>query len=726
MTENLNQTIIQLVQKELSDYRPKQLTTVLNLLNEGNTVPFIARYRKEMTGSLDEVQIREIEERYAYLENLEKRKNEVIRLIDEQGKLTPELETEITQSVKMQQVEDLYRPYKQKRRTKATIAKEKGLEPFALWLMQLTDGEVQSEAEKYIDKEKEISSAEEALQGAHEIIAEQVSDNAKFRTWIRSYTYNKGMYVSQVKDEQADKKGVYEMYYDFAEPVHKMFSHRILATNRGEKEEVLKVFLQVDEAAVLAYLDRQLVKNPASPSSSFVREAYQDSYKRFIQPAIERELRNELTEKADEQAIAIFGENLRNLLLQSSLKGKVVLGFDPAYRTGCKLAVVDATGKVLAIEVIYPHKPAAQAKREAAGPAFIQLINQYQVDMVAIGNGTASRESELFVAEQLKSADHKAYYAIVNEAGASVYSASEIARKEFPHLQVEERSAVSIARRLQDPLAELVKIDPKAVGVGQYQHDVSQKRLAEQLDFVVETAVNQVGVDVNTASPQLLQHISGLNKTTAQNIVSYREENGEFTARTQLKKVPRLGPKAYEQAIGFLRVPGGKNILDNTGIHPESYSIAKDILMTVHLSEKELGTEEAVEKLTRLSAEKLAESLSVGEETLADILAGLTQPGRDMRDEMPAPLLRTDVLSMEDLKPGMELTGTVRNVIDFGAFVDIGVKQDGLVHISKLSKKFVKHPTDVVSVGDIVTVLIEQVDTKKGRISLTMLSPYEE
>lgn len=726
MTENLNQTIIHLVQKELSDYRPKQLTTVLNLLNEGNTVPFIARYRKEMTGSLDEVQIREIEERYAYLENLEKRKTEVIRLIDEQGKLTPELEAEITQAVKMQQVEDLYRPYKQKRRTKATIAKEKGLEPLAKWLMQLTDGEVQSEAEKYIDKEKEVSSAEEALHGAHEIIAEQVSDNAKFRTWIRSYTYNKGMYVSNVKDEQADEKGVYEMYYDFAEPVHKMVSHRILATNRGEKEDILKVFFQVDEAAILAYLDRQIVKNPASPSSSFVREAYQDSYKRFIQPAIERELRNELTEKADEQAIAIFGENLRNLLLQPPLKGKVVLGFDPAYRTGCKLAVVDATGKVLAIEVIYPHKPAAQAKREAAGPAFIQLINKYQVDMVAIGNGTASRESELFVAEQLKSADHKTYYAIVNEAGASVYSASEIARKEFPHLQVEERSAVSIARRLQDPLAELVKIDPKAVGVGQYQHDVSQKRLAEQLDFVVETAVNQVGVDVNTASPQLLQHISGLNKTTAQNIVIYREENGEFTARTQLKKVPRLGPKAYEQAIGFLRVPGGKNILDNTGIHPESYSIAKEILTSVQLSEKELGTEEAVEKLTRLSVEKLAESLSVGEETLADILAGLTQPGRDMRDEMPAPLLRTDVLSMEDLKPGMELTGTVRNVIDFGAFVDIGVKQDGLVHISKLSKKFVKHPTDVVSVGDIVTVWIEQVDTKKGRISLTMLSPYEE
>lgn len=488
----------------------------------------------------------------------------------------------------------------------------------------------------------------------------------------------------------------------------------------------MKVSLQVDESAVLSYLERQMIKDPDSPAAVAVREAYQDSYKRFIQPAIEREVRNELTEKADEQAIAIFGENLRNLLLQPPLKGKVVLGFDPAYRTGCKLAVVDATGKVLAIEVIYPHKPAAQAKREAAGPAFVKLINQYKVDMVAIGNGTASRESELFVAEQLKAADHKAYYAIVNEAGASVYSASDIARQEFPNLQVEERSAVSIARRLQDPLAELVKIDPKAVGVGQYQHDVSQKRLAEQLDFVVETAVNQVGVDVNTASPQLLQHISGLNKTTAQNIVTYREENGAFDTRIQLKKVPRLGPKAYEQAIGFIRVPGGKNVLDNTAIHPESYSIAKEILKTNGLSEKELGKAEAIEILSHLSATRLAETLTVGEETLADILDGLTRPGRDMRDEMPAPLLRSDVLSMEDLKPGMELKGTVRNVIDFGAFVDIGVKQDGLVHISKLSKKFVKHPTDVVSVGDVVTVWIDQVDTNKGRISLTMLSPYEE
>lgn len=726
MTEKLNQTIVQLVQKELADYHSKQLVTVLNLLNEGNTVPFIARYRKEMTGSLDEVQIREIEERYAYLENLEKRKTEVIRLIDEQEKLTPELEKAITLAVKMQQVEDLYRPYKQKRRTKATIAKEKGLEPFAQWLLQFTQGDIREEAKKYLSEEKEVQSVEKALQGAHEIIAEQVSDDAKFRTWIRSYTYNKGLYVSAVKKKELDEKGVYEMYYDFSEPIHKIVSHRILATNRGEKEDILKVSLQVDESAVLSYLERQMIKDPDSPAAVAVREAYQDSYKRFIQPAIEREVRNELTEKADEQAIAIFGENLRNLLLQPPLKGKVVLGFDPAYRTGCKLAVVDATGKVLAIEVIYPHKPAAQAKREAAGPAFVKLINQYKVDMVAIGNGTASRESELFVAEQLKAADHKAYYAIVNEAGASVYSASDIARQEFPNLQVEERSAVSIARRLQDPLAELVKIDPKAVGVGQYQHDVSQKRLAEQLDFVVETAVNQVGVDVNTASPQLLQHISGLNKTTAQNIVTYREENGAFDTRTQLKKVPRLGPKAYEQAIGFIRVPGGKNVLDNTAIHPESYSVAKEILKTNGLSEKELGKAEAIEILSHLSATRLAETLTVGEETLADILDGLTRPGRDMRDEMPAPLLRSDVLSMEDLKPGMELKGTVRNVIDFGAFVDIGVKQDGLVHISKLSKKFVKHPTDVVSVGDVVTVWIDQVDTNKGRISLTMLSPYEE
>ena len=727
MAENLNQEIIQLVQKELSEFRPKQLTTVLTLLSEGNTVPFIARYRKEMTDSLDEVQIRQIEERYAYLENLEKRKQEVVRLIDEQEKLTPELEASIKKATKMQQVEDLYRPYKQKRRTKATIAKENGIEPFALWLLTFpNEADVYGEAKHYINEEKEVNTAEEVLQGAHEIIAEQVSDEAKFRTWIRSFTFNKGMYSSTVKDKQKDEKEVYEMYYEFSEPIHKMVSHRILATNRGEKEDILKVSLVVEEEKIFTYLERQLIKNSESPAVPFVREAYQDSYKRFICPAIEREIRNELTEKADEQAIAIFGENLRNLLLQSPLKGKVVLGFDPAYRTGCKLAVVDETGKVLAIEVIYPHKPASAEKRAAAAPAFRKLIETYKVEMVAIGNGTASRESELFVSEQLKQTVQEAFYVIVNEAGASVYSASDIARTEFPHLQVEERSAVSIARRLQDPLAELVKIDPKAVGVGQYQHDVSQKRLAEQLDFVVETAVNQVGVNANTASPQLLQYISGLNKTTAQNIVTYREENGAFTARNQLKKVPRLGPKAYEQAIGFLRIPDGKNILDNTGIHPESYPIAKEVLSLANLKEKELGEDSSKESLLRLDTQAVADQLAVGKETLSDIISGLVQPGRDMRDEMAAPLLRKDVLSMEDLKPGMELEGTVRNVIDFGAFVDIGVKQDGLVHISKLSKTFVKHPTDVVAVGDVVTVRVEQVDTNKGRISLTMLSPYQE
>ena len=720
MAENLNQEIIQLLNKELTDYRPQQINVVLTLLTDGNTVPFIARYRKEMTGSLDEVQIREIEERYNYLENLEKRKQEVLRLIDEQGKLTDELAKKIQQAVKVQKVEDLYRPYKQKRRTKATIAKENGLEPLANYLMSFPQsGDVYAKAGEFINEN--IANAEEALQGAHEIVAEQISDNPDFRTWIRSYTKNKGVYQSKVKDADKDEKGVYEMYYDFAEPINKMVSHRVLASNRGEKEEILKISIVVEEEKIFEYLERQLVQNTRAVTAEFVREAYKDSYKRFIGPAIEREIRNELTEEADEQAINIFGENLRNLLLQPPLKGKVVLGFDPAYRTGCKLAVVDETGKVLAIEVIYPHKPAPQAKRQAAGPAFQALIKKYNVEMVAISNGTASRESELFVAEQLKQVQQEAFYVIVNEAGASVYSASDIARTEFPELQVEERSAVSIARRLQDPLSELVKIDPKAVGVGQYQHDVSQKRLSERLDFVVETAVNQVGVNVNTASPQLLQYASGLNKTTAQNIVNYREENGAFTSRPQLKKVPRLGPKAYEQAIGFLRIPGAKNVLDTTAIHPESYNSAKEILDLAEVDLKLLGSVEATEKIKALQLSQLQQKLEIGKETIKDILQALLQPGRDMRDEMPAPLLRQDVLTMEDLKAGMELQGTVRNVIDFGAFVDIGVKQDGLVHISKLSKKYVKHPTDVVSVGDVVTVWVEAVDVKKGRISLTMV-----
>ncbi len=717
---SINQEIVQLLNKELTGYRPQQTQIVLELLDEGNTVPFIARYRKERTGSLDEVQIREIEERYHYLEGLEKRKQEVLRLIEEQGKLTEELAQEIQAAIKMQKVEDLYRPYKQKRRTKATIAKENGLEALAEYLLSFpASGDVYAEAANYINEE--VPSADAALQGAHEIVAEQVSDHPDFRTWIRDYTKNYGLYQSKVKDAEKDEKEVYGMYYDFVEPIKKMVSHRVLASNRGEKEEVLKVEIAVDEEKIFSYLERKLITNNQSVTADFIREAYKDSYKRFIGPAIEREIRNELTEQADEQAIAIFGENLRNLLLQPPLKGKVVLGFDPAYRTGCKLAVVDATGKVLAIEVIYPHKPASQAKRQAAGPALQALIEKFDVEMIAIGNGTASRESELFVAEQIKQVNKEVFYVIVNEAGASVYSASTIARKEFPDLQVEERSAVSIARRLQDPLAELVKIDPKAVGVGQYQHDVSQKRLSEQLDFVVETAVNQVGVDVNTASPQLLQYVSGLNKTTAQNIVTYRDENGGFTSRPQLKKVPRLGPKAYEQAIGFLRIPDGKNVLDNTSIHPESYNSAKEILNQANVSLKELGTEAATEQLKGLTVNQLSQTLEIGKETIQDVLQALLQPGRDMRDEMAAPLLRQDVLSMEDLKPGMELQGTVRNVIDFGAFVDIGVKQDGLVHISKLSNKFVKHPTDAVSVGDVVTVWVEAIDVKKARISLTMI-----
>lgn len=720
MATELNPMIMNLLKKELPQFHLEQMKKVLNLLHEGNTVPFIARYRKEMTNALDEVQIREIEERYHYLENLEKRKEEVLRIIEEQEKLTPELEQEIKAAVKLQVVEDLYRPYKQKRRTKATIAKEQGLEPLANWVWTFPATDYLIEAKKYLNEV--IPTPEEALKGVHEILAEQISDEAKYRAWIRQFFYQNGQYVSEVKDASLDEKKVYEMYYDFAEPIKKMVSHRILATNRGEKEGILKVQLIVDETKIQGYFAKQLITTPNASVVPLIEAAYLDAYKRFIAPSVEREIRNELTEAADEQAIAIFGENLRHLLLQSPLKGKVVLGFDPAYRTGCKLAIMDATGKLLNVTVIYPHA-SSEKRHQEAQKTFIDLLNKYEVDMVAIGNGTASRESEQFVAEQLKKVKREIYYVIVNEAGASVYSASPIARQEFPDLQVEERSAISIGRRLQDPLAELVKIEPKAVGVGQYQHDVAQKRLTEQLDFVVETVVNQVGVDVNTASPQLLEHVAGLNKTTAQNIFNFREENGAFTQRNQLKKVPRLGPRAYEQAVGFLRIPAGKNILDNTGIHPESYPIANQILEEVQILATDLGKNEAVEKLKGLNPSALAQKLEVGKETVTDIMHALAQPGRDMRDSMPAPLLRKDVLSMEDLKVGMELKGTVRNVIDFGAFVDIGVKQDGLVHLSKLSRSFVKHPKDVVTVGDIVTVWVDQIDLAKGRISLTMIAP---
>lgn len=728
MSEDKNQQIMNLLMQELDNrYAMKQMKTVLSLIEEGNTIPFIARYRKEMTGSLDEVAIQEILERHRFLENLETRRSEVLRLIDEQGKLTEELERDIVKATKLQQLEDLYRPYKQKRRTKATIAREKGLLPLAEWLLSLPNqAEVEAEAQKYINAEKELTTVEDVLSGAHEIMAETISDEPKYRQWLRNFVERTGVLVTEGKQVEKDEKKVYEMYYDHQEPVAKVASHRVLAMNRGEKEDILKVSVSVEEEKVMAYFDEQLIGNKtSSPAVSYVRSAYEDSYKRFIGPAIEREIRSNLTEQADQQAIDIFGENLRHLLLQSPLKKKVVMGFDPAYRTGCKLAIVDETGKVEAIDVIYPHKPASHAKRAEAATKFQELIKKYHVEMVAIGNGTASRESEKFVAENLKALEETVYYVIVNEAGASVYSASEVAREEFPDLQVEERSAISIARRLQDPLAELVKIDPKAVGVGQYQHDVSQKQLNEQLSFVVETAVNQVGVNVNTASPQLLEHVSGLTKATAKNLVAYREENGEFNSRNEFKKVPRLGPKAFEQSVGFLRILDGKSPLDNTSIHPESYDSTKALLQRLEIELEELGSKEATDKLEAISVKNLAKELEVGEQTLDDIVEALKQPGRDMREDMPAPLLRQDVLEMKDLLVGMELEGTVRNVVDFGAFVDIGVKQDGLVHLSKMSTKFVKHPRDIVSVGDVVTVWVEKVELDKQRISLTMKQPKD-
>ncbi|WP_208560934.1 Tex family protein [Marinilactibacillus kalidii] len=723
MAEIENKQVMDLLTKELSAYSKKQITSVLDLLDDGNTVPFIARYRKEVTGSLDEVQIREIEERHTYISNIEKRKTDVLASIEEQGKLTPELASEIKKATQMQKVEDLYRPFKQKRRTKATIAKEQGLQPFADWILSFPTDDLEDEAKKYLDEEKEVTSVEDVLTGAHEIIAEYISDNPKYREWIRDYTNKNGVLQSSVKDQSADDKAVYEMYYEYSETLKSLVAHRILALNRGEKEGILSVSIDIAEDRIEHYIIKQEIKSvELTPAVKQIKEAINDAYKRFIRPAIEREIRNELSERAEEQAINVFGENLRNLLLQAPLKDQTILGLDPAYRTGCKLAVIDATGKVLAIDVIYPHKPASQQKRADAAKRFKEVIEEYNVDTVAIGNGTASRESETFVAEQLKEAKHKVAYVIVNEAGASVYSASEEARREFPDLQVEERSAVSIARRLQDPLAELVKIDPKSIGIGQYQHDVSQKKLTEQLDFVIETVVNQVGVNVNTASAALLKHIAGLTKTTAENVVTYREENGKFTSRAQLKKVKRLGPKAYEQAVGFLRIPDGKEPLDRTGIHPETYKESKQIIEMAGMKKSAIGSEELSKSIQSLNKDTLLSETGLGSETLEDVMKALVAPGRDMRDDMPAPLLRTDVLTMEDLKQGMELEGTVRNVVDFGAFVDIGVKQDGLVHISKLSNKFIKHPSAVVAVGDIVKVWIDSVDLKKGRIALTMLN----
>ncbi|MBU8610433.1 Tex family protein [Bacillus pumilus] len=699
----------------------KQIESVIKLLEDGNTVPFIARYRKEQTGSLDEVQIQTISERYTYIQNVMNRKEEVIRLIAEQDKLTDELKQKIEQAHKLQEVEDLYRPFKQKRKTKANVAKAKGLEPLAEYVLTLPNDEIEKKAASFINEEKEVTSVEEALEGAQHIIAEQLADDPDMRKWIRSETYQKGSLVTSGKDIESDEKNVYEMYYDYQEPIKKIVPHRVLAVNRGEKEGILKAAIEPPAENIRFYLDKQVIKGKQTTARPFIEAAIDDAYKRLIQPSIEREIRKELTEKAEEQAIHIFAENLRKLLLQPPMKGKRVLGVDPAFRTGCKLAVVDDTGKVHQIGVIYPHPP-VQKKAEAKQKVK-EIIQSSNIEVIAIGNGTASRETEQFIADLIQELDQPVSYLIVNEAGASVYSASALAREEFPDLQVEERSAISIARRLQDPLAELVKIDPKSVGVGQYQHDVSQKQLNSSLTFVVETVVNQVGVNVNTASQALLQYVSGLSKAVAGNIIKRREEIGRFTSRKELKDIPRLGAKTYEQCIGFLRIADGQDPLDRTGIHPESYKETKQFLRMIKMTPNDLGTEQLKEKIAEVKLDEAAEQLDIGIITLQDIIDQLTRPERDPRDEVPKPLLKTDVLKLEDLKQGMELQGTVRNVVDFGAFVDIGVKQDGLVHISKLSSRFVKHPLDVVSVGDIVTVWVDSVDQVKGRVALSMLRP---
>ena len=704
-----------------------QINAVLKLLEEGSTVPFIARYRKEVTGALDEEQIREISKTYEYGVNLQQRKDDVIRLIDEKGMLTPELKKQILKAEKLTEIEDLYRPFKEKKKTRATMAKAKGLEPLAHYLLTYPASGVEAEAEKYINEE--IKSVDEALQGARDIIAEIIADNADYRKWIREYMTKKGEIQSKVRDESLDERKVYEQYYDYSEPISRIVPHRILAMNRGESEKILRISILDDAEGVHRYLVKEVIPvREVTESTKQVKLAIEDAYKRLIKPSIEREIRANLKEVAENQAIHIFSENVRQLLLQPPMKGKVVLGVDPAFRTGCKLAVVDETGKVLDIDVIYPHEKSkgstADPKLVAAARAkVIDKINKYQVEIVSIGNGTASRETESFIVDVLKEIKHPIYYIITNEAGASVYSASELARKEFPDLQVEERSAVSIARRLQDPLAELVKIDPKSIGVGQYQHDVTQSKLNDSLNFVVETTVNQVGVNVNTASPALLKYVAGLSATIANNIVKHRDEVGKFTKREELKKVARLGAKTYEQAIGFLRIIDGVNPLDKTGIHPESYKVAEQVLETLGFTKDDLGTpalKSAVEKADR---QDLVQTLGVGEHTLNDILDAFVAPNRDPRDDIEAPLLRSDVLKLEDLKPGMELQGTVRNVVDFGVFVDCGVKEDGLVHLSKMRKQFVKHPMDVVSVGDIVKVWVDSVDLQRKRLALTMIAP---
>ena len=699
----------------------KQTEKVIELLEEGNTVPFIARYRKEATGSLDEVQIKNIEDSYQYITGLEQRKDEVLRIIEEQGKLDDDLKKRIIAATVLQRVEDLYRPFMQKRRTRATIAKEKGLEALATALLTYPTTSLEALAHPFIDEEKEVSTAEEALAGARDIIAENIADDAALRETVRKAAWASGKITSALRKNAEDEKNVFENYYEYEEPLKKIVPHRTLALNRGEKEKVLRVGIAFPEEQIIGNMERTLIHKTHVPAASEIKEAITDAFKRLIAPSVEREIRSTLTEQAEEQAIHVFSENLKSLLLQPPLKGNVILGVDPAFRSGCKLAVVDETGKLHEVSVIYPHPP--KPSKEKSKQMILAILKKYPISIIAIGNGTASRETEKFIAECLKEAASGISYVIVNEAGASVYSASELAREEFPDLQVEERSAVSIARRLQDPLSELVKIDPGSVGVGQYQHDVAKRKLSDSLAFVVETAVNRVGVNVNTASSSLLQYVAGLSKTVAENIVKSREENGLYVKRSDLKKVPRLGAKTYEQAIGFLRVPNAKNPFDSTGIHPESYKLAEAILQEVGMSKDAIGTEAVKQALAQLNVAELAQKLEVGTVTINDLIETLQRPNRDPRDDYPQPLLKADVLDMKDLHEGLEMQGTVRNVVDFGAFVDIGVSEDGLVHISKLKKGFVKHPLDVVASGDIVTVWVDAVDKAKGRISLTMIAP---
>lgn len=721
LREESEMDIIQKITEELNVMK-WQVEAAVRLIDEGNTIPFIARYRKEATGTLDDEQLRKLSERLIYLRNLEEKKEQVLCSIEEQGKLTEELKAEVLAAQTQVAVDDLYRPYRPKRRTRATIAKEKGLEPLAALLMRqkLKEPALQA-AESYVSEEKGVASGQEALDGAKDILAELVSDEAKYRTKIRKLTAQKGKIVSSAKDEK--QESVYEMYYEFEEMVAKIAGHRILALNRGEKEKMLTVHVEATEEEILRYLDSQIIRGDNPHTEPVLKDVIRDSYSRLIAPAIEREIRNELTEKAEDGAIAVFGKNLTQLLMQPPITGQVVLGWDPAFRTGCKLAVVDPTGKVLGTTVIYPTAPTTPAKIKASKDLLKKIIPKYHISLISLGNGTASRESEQFIVELLKEIpEEHVQYVIVNEAGASVYSASKLATEEFPKFDVGQRSAASIARRLQDPLAELVKIDPKSIGVGQYQHDMNQKKLNEALGGVVEACVNKVGVDLNTASAPLLSYISGISGTIAKNIVAYREANGRFTDRRQLLKVPKLGPKAFEQCAGFMRINQGDNPLDRTSVHPESYEAAKELLA------KQGFTAEDLEKgnLSELPAtirdyKKLAEELGIGEITLRDIVKELEKPARDPREEMPKPILRTDVLEMKDLQEGMVLKGTVRNVIDFGAFVDIGVHQDGLVHISEITeKKFIKHPLEAVSVGDIVDVKVLSVDLKRKRIELTM------